>query len=85
MIEAGLSGRTTTFDDPGEPGRNGLTGLGPVLALCPPLAMVILMLGTNDLKNHLDVSATDTAQVIHRLIEVIEKHAAKPRMKWLHD
>lgn len=77
IIEAGLCGRTTAFDDPGKAGCNGLTDLGPVLASCPSLAMVILMLGTNDLKYHLDVGATDTARGISRLADVIEKQASK--------
>jgi len=71
IIEAGLNGRTTVFDDPGKPGCNGLTGLGGVLESCPDLAMVILMLGTNDLKHHLHVSAIETAQGIARLVERI--------------
>jgi lysophospholipase L1-like esterase len=77
IIEAGLNGRTTVFDDPDKAGCNGLTSLGPVLESCPLLAMVILMLGTNDLKYHLDVSATETAQGIERLVEIIEAHSAK--------
>ena len=72
IIEAGLNGRTTIFDDPDKAGCNGLTSLGPILESCPLLDVVILMLGTNDLKHHLDVSAIETAQGIERLIEKIE-------------
>lgn len=72
IIEAGLNGRTTVFDDPDKAGCNGLTSLGPMLESCPLLDVVILMLGTNDLKHHLDVRAIETAQGIERLIEKIE-------------
>jgi len=72
VIEAGLNGRTTVFDDPGKAGYNGLTSLGPILESCPLLDVVILMLGTNDLKHHLGVSAIETAQGIERLVEKIE-------------
>lgn len=77
IIEAGLNGRTTVFDDPGKAGCNGLTSLGPILESCPPLAMVILMLGTNDLKYHLDVSAIETAQGIECLVEKIRANSAR--------
>lgn len=76
IIEAGLNGRTTVFDDPGKDGRNGLAGLGPLLKSCPPLDLVILMLGTNDLKHHLGVSAVETARGIERLVEEIELRSA---------
>ena len=75
VIEAGLSGRTTVFDDPGAAGCNGLTSLGTLLDSCPPLALVILMLGTNDLKHHLNVSAIETAQGIERLVETIAMYS----------
>lgn len=51
VIEEGLGGRTTVFDDPWRTGyRNGWKGLGYALLSGKPLDAVILMLGTNDLK-----------------------------------
>lgn len=50
VIEDGLNGRTTVYDDPFDACRNGRTGLGYALLSHKPLDMVILMLGTNDLK-----------------------------------
>ena len=76
IIEAGLNGRTTVFDDPANTGCNGLTSLGPLLESCPLLDMVILMLGTNDVKYHLGVHARETAKGIERLVEIIEAHSA---------
>lgn len=50
IIEEGLSGRTTTADDPTDPRLNGAAYLPSALASHLPLDLVILMLGTNDTK-----------------------------------
>ena len=50
VIEEGLCGRTTVFDDPLRDGLNGLKYLIPCLAIHNPLDYMILMLGTNDCK-----------------------------------
>ena len=50
VIEEGLNGRTTVHDDPIMPHRNGLAYLPACLQSHRPLDLVILMLGTNDLK-----------------------------------
>lgn len=62
VIEEGLNGRTTRWDDPMEQGRNGLTYLQPCLDSHRPLDMVMVMLGTNDLKQRFNLSASDIAQ-----------------------
>lgn len=62
VIEEGLNGRTTRWDDPIAPGRNGLTYLTPCLESHHPLDMVLIMLGTNDLKQRFDLSASDIAE-----------------------
>ena len=50
VIEEGLCGRTTVFEDPLREGLNGLQYLGPCLATHNPIDYLILMLGTNDCK-----------------------------------
>lgn len=62
VIEEGLNGRTTRWDDPISPGRNGLTYLAPCLESHHPLDMVLIMLGTNDLKQRFNLSASDIAE-----------------------
>lgn len=47
--EDGISGRTTVWEDPFAPCRNGLEGIGYGLLRAKPLDLVVLMLGTNDL------------------------------------
>ncbi len=49
VLEEGLNGRTTVFDVPYEPGRNGLTHLSVCLQTHAPLDVVVILLGTNDL------------------------------------
>jgi lysophospholipase L1-like esterase len=49
VIEDGINGRSTVWDDPQNQCRNGLSGLGYSLYRAKPLDLVILMLGTNDL------------------------------------
>jgi lysophospholipase L1-like esterase len=50
VVEEGLSGRTTMWDDPYLGGRNGRTYLLPCLRSHAPVDVVVIMLGTNDTK-----------------------------------
>lgn len=65
IIEEGLSGRTTVLDDPYEPFRNGRQYLTPCLLSHQPLDLVIVMLGTNDLKSRFNVTAEDIGRGIN--------------------
>lgn len=61
VIEEGLSGRTTAYDDPTFLDRNGRVHLPSVLDSHTPIDLVIIMLGTNDTKHHLRLDADDIA------------------------
>lgn len=76
VIEEGLGGRTTLWDDPIEGYKNGREYLIPCLATHKPVDVVVLMLGTNDLKLRFSVSAYDIAASIAALVEIIQKSAA---------
>lgn len=76
VIEEGLNGRTTRWDDPIEPGRNGFTYLAPCLESHQPLDLVLIMLGTNDLKQRFNLSASDIAESAGGLAG-IAKHVAQ--------
>ena len=78
IIEEGLNGRTTVFDDPIEAYRNGLKYLIPCLDSHQPLDLVILMLGTNDLKKRFSTSAYDVGKGIRILIDVILASGSGP-------
>jgi len=73
VIEEGLCGRTTVWDDPVEGHKNGLQQLIPILHSNCPLDLVIIMLGTNDLKNRFSVSPLDIAWSIGRLVDTVRK------------
>jgi lysophospholipase L1-like esterase len=75
VIEEGLNGRTTRWDDPLEPGRNGLTYLAPCLESHHPLDMVLIMLGTNDLKQRFRLSASDIAESAGGLAAIAKQAA----------
>lgn len=76
VIEEGLGGRTTVWDDPVEEHKNGKTYLLPCLESHKPLDLVILMLGTNDLKARFGVSPFDVGVSIENLVKTIKKSEA---------
>jgi lysophospholipase L1-like esterase len=53
IIEEGLNSRTLTSEDtrPGKEGRNGSSAIIPCLDTHDPIDLVIIMLGTNELKD----------------------------------
>ncbi len=77
VIEEGLNGRTTVHDDPVEGAhKNGRRSLLACLESHRPLDLVILMLGTNDLKLRFSVSAADIADGARALAEIVLGTAA---------
>lgn len=68
--ENGINGRTTAFDDPASLCKNGLEGLGYALVSGKPFDLVILMLGTNDLKF---VTANRSAAGAKMLIRLLQQ------------
>ena len=73
VIAEGLNGRTTAWDEPFRSGRNGRESLLPILESHAPLALLIIMLGTNDLKHHLHVSAHESGRGLASLIKIAQK------------
>ena len=71
VIEEGLGGRTTVWDDPLSPNRNGYTYLLPCLETHQPLDLIVLMLGTNDLKHRFGKSPYDIASGAGFLVDAI--------------
>lgn len=75
-IEEGLGGRTTVFDDPGATvDKNGQRALPVVLSTHQPLDLVILMLGTNDLKPGICGDPHAAADGMERLVQLVRSHA----------
>lgn len=71
VIEEGLPGRTTVWDDPIEGPMNGKRYLLPCLKSHRPIDAVVLMLGTNDLKMRFSVPAADIAAGAGVLCDIV--------------
>jgi lysophospholipase L1-like esterase len=82
VIEEGLSARTTVHDDPIEGlHKNGFNYLLPCLESHNPIDIVVLMLGTNDLKARFSVGPADIAASVMKLIGLIRSAQVGPHGK----
>lgn len=72
IIEEGLCGRTTVFQDELRQGRRGIELLPVLLESHAPLDLVIVMLGTNDCKTVYGASAEVIGKGIEQIIEKIK-------------
>lgn len=80
ICEEGLTGRTTAFDDPLRESMNGLSALYSCLMSHEPVDLMILMLGTNDVKDRFCLSPEDIAAGLEKLIR-----KAKSLPAWRND
>jgi lysophospholipase L1-like esterase len=78
VVEEGLPGRTTVFDDPLSPYRRGADYLPPCLASHFPLDAVVIFLGTNDLKARLAAGASDIAAGVGVLAQAVLDSGSGP-------
>jgi lysophospholipase L1-like esterase len=78
VIEEGLNGRTTIWDDPFVDGRNGREYLLPCLRSHAPVDVLVLMLGTNDLKTIFAHPAHDIASGVASLVDIAMASGAGP-------
>lgn len=75
IIAEGLNGRTTAFDDYlAAEDRNGARILPTILGTHAPLDLVVILLGSNDLKPVVAGDALSSRGGIKRLIEIIRTH-----------
>ena len=74
VIEEGLNGRTTMWDDPKAPYRNGAKYLDVCVETHAPLDLIMIMLGTNDLKPRISGRACDSADGVGLLVEMIRRN-----------
>lgn len=79
VIAEGHPGRTTVFGDPIEGAhKSGLLALQTILESHRPLDLVIVMLGTNDLKTRFRLTAHDIALGVQRLALEIRQSDSGP-------
>lgn len=87
ILEEGLNGRTTCFDEAGMEFRNGLQYIQPCIRTHLPLDMVCLMLGSNDLKAVFQLTAEEIAfygaQVLAKARDVVLSKYPDSRCKYL--
>lgn len=75
IIEEGLVGRTTVFEDPLRDGRKGTALFPTILETHAPVDVIVLMLGTNDCKTIFKASAKVIGAGIVRLLEQAKRLA----------
>lgn len=78
VVEEGLPGRTTTWDDPFSGGRNGATYLEPCLESHAPVAVLVILLGTNDLKAIHRVGPAEIASGVASLVDRARRSGTGP-------
>lgn len=79
VVEEGQNGRMTVHDDPYVfENRSGAVALPIALSTHQPLDLVIIMLGTNDLKWEGRQRALDARLGMARLVEIIRTYVYKP-------
>ncbi|MDO4622511.1 MAG: GDSL-type esterase/lipase family protein [Eubacteriales bacterium] len=76
VIEEGCNGRTTQYDTPGEEWKNGMRTIIPCLNTHKPVDIVVLALGSNDMKTIFHADASNAAAGAEKLIGMIRSFAA---------
>lgn len=79
VIEEGLPGRTTVYADAIYPYQDGRAAVVPTVLSQSPIDLMVIMLGTNDLK----VSFTPSEDVLGRAMEELLKVIKNPYI-WEH-
>lgn len=80
VIEEGLCGRTTSFEDLTRVGRNGAALLPVLLESHYPVDMVILMLGTNDCKTAYKADVGRICDGVEKLLGQIRQASRECRI-----
>ena len=78
IIEEGLNGRTTAFDEPFRTGRDGSKALLPTLESHRPLDLLIIALGANDLQPLYSATGYDSGRGLEKLIAIAKRSKAGP-------
>lgn len=72
VVEEGYNSRTTVFDDPVEDRLSGLAYFGPCCVSQAPLDLIIIMLGSNDLKVRFGANAEVSAEGLQRYLDKLK-------------
>jgi len=80
IIEAGLCGRTTIYEDETRPGRKGLEAIKEIFESEQSIDAVVIMLGTNDCKTYNRSTPASIANGIDKCLDVILKHVSPSKV-----
>jgi lysophospholipase L1-like esterase len=76
VVEEGLNGRTFIHEDLATGGhKNGMSYLPACLMTHNPLDLVVIMLGTNDIKQRFGMTAHTIAQCAHQMVDLARRYA----------
>lgn len=75
VVAEGLNGRTTAFDDHlAGADRNGARILPTILMSHAPIDLIVIMLGSNDMKPFICGHAVGARQGMRRLVDIVRNH-----------
>ena len=77
VVEEGLCGRTSAFEDKTEPGRCGLDSIERVIKEQEPLDLLIVMLGSNDCKTQFGAAAEEITEGVKKVIQKARESSSK--------
>jgi lysophospholipase L1-like esterase len=77
VVSEGVGGRTFVVPDLENPWRTGITHLKSILRNNIPIDLMIIMLGTNDIKTRFNLEAEDIAQHLQQTIDLIRTEDVK--------
>ncbi|MDO5154894.1 MAG: GDSL-type esterase/lipase family protein [Eubacteriales bacterium] len=80
IIEQGLCGRTTVFEDVSRPNRKGVNTLRDIFKETKDIDSVILMLGTNDCKSHYGNTEKRIAHGVEECLDLVLKYVAPEKV-----
>ena len=73
VIEEGLNGRTTVFEDPNDDWKKGVDYIKGILCTHRPVDYLVIMLGSNDMKNIFNASPDAIASGLNEIVQKTEK------------
>lgn len=80
VLEEGLCGRTTVFDDAYRKNRNGLKSLPEILETSYPIDAAVIMLGTNDCKAYYKSNSYNIAKGLELCIDELLKYISPEKV-----
>ena len=73
VVEEGCNGRTTVFEDPHDDWKNGLDYIKGIVCSHRPVDVLVIMLGTNDMKTVYNASLDEIAAGLNEIVQRAEK------------